>query len=462
MFLFIIVGILMPIYLLKLYVGYKHEQIRTRYAINGNGKVVAFFHPFCNAGGGGERVMWSAIKALHQRYPQHCYIIYSDNYNVQPLTIVRKASQTFQLDLAVEEMKVHFIQLRLCWLLLAKYYPIFTLLGQNIGSFIVGLEAMLRCPPDIYIDTMGASFTYPLFRLVGSAKVATYTHYPMISADMLQVVACNQSTFNNRSIIAQSQLLTKIKLVYYHLLAFCYRMAGNSANVVMVNSTWTRNHIEALWRRTVVVVYPPCNVDNLSCLSLTNKKANMIISLSQFRPEKNHQLQLKSISRLIDILRENGSTERPLLVMIGSCRNEQDEKLAQSLSQQSIKLGIEDCVQFKLNIHYDEMARLIEEASMAIHTMTNEHFGISVVEFLAAGLLTVAHNSGGPKLDIITENETGFLAEDCDQFAHHLYRIMQLSADNKHMIRLKARKSLEQFSQQMFEQSFCQHMSLLL
>ena len=69
----------MPIYLLKLYVGYKHEQIRTRYAINGNGKVVAFFHPFCNAGGGGERVMWSAIKALHQRYPQHCYIIYSGN-----------------------------------------------------------------------------------------------------------------------------------------------------------------------------------------------------------------------------------------------------------------------------------------------------------------------------------------------------------------------------------------------
>lgn len=25
---------------------------------------VGFFHPFCNSGGGGERVLWSAVKAL--------------------------------------------------------------------------------------------------------------------------------------------------------------------------------------------------------------------------------------------------------------------------------------------------------------------------------------------------------------------------------------------------------------
>ena len=30
--------------------------------------IVAFFHPYCNAGGGGERVLWVAIKALQQRY----------------------------------------------------------------------------------------------------------------------------------------------------------------------------------------------------------------------------------------------------------------------------------------------------------------------------------------------------------------------------------------------------------
>ena len=27
---------------------------------------VGFFHPFCNSGGGGERVLWSAVKAIQQ------------------------------------------------------------------------------------------------------------------------------------------------------------------------------------------------------------------------------------------------------------------------------------------------------------------------------------------------------------------------------------------------------------
>lgn len=35
--------------------------------------------------------------------------------------------------------------------------------------------------------------------------------------------------------------------------------------------------------------------------------------------------------------------------------------------------------------------------------MWNEHFGISVVELMAAGLVVIAHNSGGPKLDIIPD-----------------------------------------------------------
>lgn len=32
-----------------------------------DGANVAFFHPYCNAGGGGERVLWVAIKALLRR-----------------------------------------------------------------------------------------------------------------------------------------------------------------------------------------------------------------------------------------------------------------------------------------------------------------------------------------------------------------------------------------------------------
>jgi glycogen synthase len=33
--------------------------------------------------------------------------------------------------------------------------------------------------------------------------------------------------------------------------------------------------------------------------------------------------------------------------------------------------------------------------------MWNEHFGISIVEMMAAGLIVVAHKSGGPLMDIV-------------------------------------------------------------
>lgn len=32
------------------------------------GPAVAFFHPYCNAGGGGERVLWCSLRALMHRY----------------------------------------------------------------------------------------------------------------------------------------------------------------------------------------------------------------------------------------------------------------------------------------------------------------------------------------------------------------------------------------------------------
>ena len=51
--------------------------------------------------------------------------------------------------------------------------------------------------------------------------------------------------------------------------------------------------------------------------------------------------------------------------------------------------------------------------------MLEEHFGISIVEMMAAGLYTIAHNSGGPKEDIIGSQKTpcGELAITPDEYA---------------------------------------------
>lgn len=50
--------------------------------------------------------------------------------------------------------------------------------------------------------------------------------------------------------------------------------------------------------------------------------------------------------------------------------------------------------------------------------MRNEHFGIAVVELMASGIITIAHNSAGPREDIIggTSDCVGFLANTEDDY----------------------------------------------
>lgn len=44
--------------------------------------IVGFFHPFCNAGGGGERVLWAAVRATQKRWPNAKIVVYTGDHDV--------------------------------------------------------------------------------------------------------------------------------------------------------------------------------------------------------------------------------------------------------------------------------------------------------------------------------------------------------------------------------------------
>lgn len=121
--------------------------------------------------------------------------------------------------------------------------------------------------------------------------------------------------------------------------------------------------------------------------------------------------------------------------IIGTTRDAADEKLLASLKERAFALNISQSVEFKVSLPYPEVMDIFSRAKVAIHTMKLEHFGISIVEMMSAGIVTIAHNSGGPKLDIIggyKEGVVGYLATEVDGYAEHVTFAMKHYYDSFH------------------------------
>jgi len=265
---------------------------------------VAFFHPYCDAGGGGERVLWMMIFALLSQSEFisrkiEIYIYTGDSKLFQD--IIENVKVKFQICLSEKHCsQISLVRINTRKILEANNYPVLTMLFQSLASVIVALECLLRLTPDIYIDTMGAPFTYLVAKCCVGCIVVAYVHYPIISTDMLQKVQEQRPGYNNDNRIASSVTISSLKLIYYKIFAWAYSFEGRLCDVVMVNSSWTRAHIEKLWGRhgfRLRTVYPPCNTAHLSSIPLkrsepdkgdnfVGSRERVILSVGQFRPEK--------------------------------------------------------------------------------------------------------------------------------------------------------------------------------
>jgi len=199
--------------------------------------------------------------------------------------------------------------------------------------------------------------------------------------------------------------------------------------------------------------------------SATGEREAAILSIGQFRPEKDHFLQLKAFRLLLDKLKlSHDNRPLPKLVIIGSTRNKQDEDLASAVGSYAKELDLFEHVELVVNAPFSTLQEWLAKASVGLHTMWNEHFGISVVEMMAAGLIVVAHNTAGPALDIVTRfqnGQTGFLASTPEEYALALGEALEEGAKSNEM-RHRARASVSRFSDEAFSARAVEEMKALL
>ncbi|KAF4125881.1 alpha-1,2-mannosyltransferase [Geosmithia morbida] len=452
--------------------------------------IVGFFHPFCNAGGGGERVLWAAIRATQDRWPNAKCVVYTGDHDVTKDQILSLVKSRFNIELHAPNITFLYLSKR-HWVL-ASTWPHFTLLGQSLGSIVLAWDAFKLLVPDIFIDTMGYAFSLGFSKfLFPGVPTGAYVHYPTISTDMLDSLDPD-SELGTRGVNGGQGVGVRglAKKVYWKLFARVYSWVGSSIDVVMANSTWTRTHIRALWGpfrgdkdkdHPITAVYPPCAVreleDEVPVSEATEAlRGKVLVYIAQFRPEKNHQLIIESFAKFVRT--ESDAARDAKLVLIGSVRDDADSKRVYELRLLVNELRIKDHVIFHLDAPWPDVLDWLRRASVGVNGMWNEHFGIGVVEYQAAGLVCVVHNSGGPKLDIaveidgqptgelcyllssstslppssplilLTPSSLGFHATTVDEFAECYEKALSLK--DPLAWRLRARKSALRFTEEEF------------
>jgi len=84
--------------------------------------------------------------------------------------------------------------------------------------------------------------------------------------------------------------------------------------------------------------------------NLRAPRSNLLVSFAQFRPEKDQAMQLRVWKKVLPKI-PTGSK----FWLLGTVRDEDDQRILDSLKDLARKLGIQDSVEFKIKKPRDEI-----------------------------------------------------------------------------------------------------------
>ena len=486
-------------FILYMFVQLIHYKLKWQHkrSYSNNIKIISFVHPFCADCGGGEKVLWRMITSLislesqnpsNRGLPfQKLKINIISGRKDNKLELEKKLKDRFNIDLKFNSnsdnifgnnvsdtflqsrminnrlvYEVELIPMRSGYMLRPKNF--LTMLLQILGQIYFALEIVTNVYSDVYCDTTGLPFCYFILKHFGHAKITAYTHYPFISYDMISQVQSNRAGVHSRGAHNKNNILKPIKLFYYKQILKLYKLMGNKClSFSYVNSTWTYNRMKELWdeldkNQKLEILYPPCSISLYKEAAKNQQRENIIVSFAQFRPEKNQEMQIQILSKLKDRLNNYGGFQDLELHIIGGVRNSDDEKILEELKVKSRKLGVQDYVKFLPNGSIEEIMEEFSRAKIGIHTMIDEHFGITLIEMMAAGLIVVTHNSAGAKDDILitknNEEKPGFLVQNENDYVKTIEEILINYDEMKNLYIAPSRRRAENFSDEAFEMLF--------
>jgi len=322
---------------------------------------VLVVHHSLNSCGGGERVSLHLIKLLQEM-----------SFDVSLATTEKTDWERVQNVMGVRLEKI------------PREYPLFPFKLRAFGIYQRFLTSFhtsaLARKYDLTINTHGDVMALPCD--------VTYLHFPVLAYWKKRILRPYSKYLKSLFWFAYFQP--------YRLIEEKMIRKSFSQSLILTNSRFSREAIREVLGRNSIVIYPPCEIEEyIEKCGRVEDRDDAAIYIARFSEEKNNHL-LIHIARLLPEVRFYlvGSVAGKGVDYYNYCR-----RLKERLNVKNVELFP--------NASHEVKLELISKCKVYVHLMPMEHFGISVVEALAGGLLPVIHKSGGAWTDILDYGEYG-------------------------------------------------------
>ncbi|HEV2120114.1 MAG TPA: glycosyltransferase family 4 protein [Candidatus Bathyarchaeia archaeon] len=181
--------------------------------------------------------------------------------------------------------------------------------------------------------------------------------------------------------------------LYYKPASEYYRKHVGRVGTLLSVSDYTKGFVKEKWGRDSTTLYPPCPIQDYSEYGGRRGRENLVVTVGRLVPEKGFDL-------FVDLARLLPETRFLAIASLPEKRSTYYEQLRQ---------GAPDNVSFVLS-PLRKVRDILGRAMAYVHCAKGEHFGITIVEAMAAGCVPVVHDSGGPR-EIVTA-DVGFRWRD--------------------------------------------------
>jgi len=182
--------------------------------------------------------------------------------------------------------------------------------------------------------------------------------------------------------------------IYSYINKALYRIAFKKFRKVIANSSITAKLVEKYTGRKPIVIHPPVNTNLFPKKPLPRDlRDDYILVVSRISPEKGVQ----NIPLLAKKLKQLGSELR---IVIAGSLGRYGRRVLGKIYEYSFKYNVEDKIEIVINPSRRKLTELYCNAMIYLHVTPREHFGISIVEAMAAGTPTVIPSDSGAWIDV--------------------------------------------------------------